>query len=326
MNKTKKVLLIIGGSILGLIAFVTISRLITEHNEKTTIENAFNQIDHAINQKKFDVADSIVNEIDWQVFRVENGEKRLKEYEQKIISSKFRAEVDEMLEAVNKKDISLANQKYSELILESVINEEVDEKDKDYMFQAGTKLEETKSKLMKPYLKQAKTALTMISEKKDEFSKTTWIRDKTSPKFVDQNAFYIYFGEEKDEYLNTLTPLRLRVQYYGDDWLFHKGFSLLIDGETYTFHPDEVKRDSGNGGYVWEWSDQPIKEYIGEDFMAKRLVEIINSKEAKIKFIGDDYYDVKTITQQQKDAMRNVLLSYVAKGEYFKFIGEVIKE
>ena len=89
--------------------------------------------------------------------------------------------------------------------------------------------------------------------------------------------------------------------------------------------PDKIKRDNGYGN-VWEWSDQALKDYLlGEEYMIMLMIDIINSNEAKIKFIGDTYHDIRTITKQQKEALRNVLLAYVAKGEYVKEVREIVK-
>lgn len=171
-----------------------------------------------------------------------------------------------------------------------------------------------------------KVGLTNITAKVDEFRSITWYRDNSSPKYDNANSFYAYFGEKKGEYGNSILPLRLKVQYYGDDWLFHDKFIVLIDGKTYSIIPDEVKRDSGYGGYIWEWSDQALKDYLlGEEYMISLLIDIINSNEAKIKFIGDNYYDIRIITKRQKEALRNVLLSYVAKGEYIQEIDKIVK-
>lgn len=323
MKTWKKVMLIILLVVGALFLFATISYYVSRSQEKSEIEDAFSSIESAIKENNFDTAGSIINEIDWKVFRVERGEERLKELEQKLITSEFRFEADKIKQDIKNNQIELAESRWSELFLESISNDDLTQKEKDYLNAVHVKLIETKAEAMKPFMEDAKRALPLMYEKKNEFEQTTWIKDKTSPRFVDQNAFYVYFGEEKGEYSNSITPLRLRVQYYGDNWLFHEKFKLLIDGETYTFTPNEVDRDNGNGGYVWEWSDESFKSYGGEQFVAKRMVEIINSKEAKIKFIGDKYYDIQIITQKQKDALRNVLLAYIAKGKYFKFAEEL---
>lgn len=308
---------------LGLFLLVVINSTIGYYSELNAIETSLTELQEAIDSYDFEEADSMSIDLKWIAGRVENGEERFNELSQQLISAKFKKQVDELLSIIDKNDIGLAESEYSKLLVESVTNKELNEANKDYLSAANSKLIATKDSLMKPYIERAKEALLEMHKIEDEFNNMIWFRDKTSSRYLDENAFFLLFAEEKREYYNKVYPLALRVQYYGDDWVFHEKFQLLIDGEVHTFRPDKVDRDNGKGGYVWEWSTQPLEDYISFDYASKRLVEVINSKETKIKFIGDKYYRIKTITKKQKEALRNVFLAYIAKGEYFKFANEL---
>ena len=104
-------------------------------------------------------------------------------------------------------------------------------------------------------------------------------------------------------------PLRFRVQYYSDDWLFFKKIQFSIDYNAYEYIPSDTETDSGNGGKIWEWFDEAL---TGRD---KTLIyALADAKSAKMKFIGRQYYDIKTITKNQITDMKRVLELYRAMG------------
>lgn len=325
MKTWKKVVLIVLSVVVGLFAIAMINYYVKESQRKSKIEDAFALIEKSTKENDFSIARSTIRDIDWEAGRIEDGDEKLDMLIQDLVSSEFRFEVDKVTKEIKNKEIALAESRWSELLLESISNDKLTKEDKDYLTSVSIDLVATKETLMKPFMEQAEKGLSNMYVKKNEFDKSNWYRDNSSPRFIDQNGFYLYFGEEKGQYSDKILPLRLKVQYYGDDWLFHEKFQLLIDGVSYSFKPNKVDRDNGSGGYVWEWSDESLDSYTSFDYMSKRLVDIINSKEAKIKFIGDKYYEVKTITQNQKNALRNVLLAYVAKGEYFQFVADLVE-
>ena len=146
--------------------------------------------------------------------------------------------------------------------------------------------------------------------KLDEFSNdnTKWYTTKSAPKYSNANGIYCYFQTENGVPGN----FRFRVQYYDDDWLFFTHIQFSIDGKAYEYVPNSTNTDSGNGGYIWEWFDESVKN------SDKELINALaNAKSAKIKFVGRKYYDVKTITSGQIKAINETIELYKALGGKF---------
>ena len=131
---------------------------------------------------------------------------------------------------------------------------------------------------------------------------------KTSPNFRNANGFYCYFGTKN----GAPEVLRIVHQYYADDWLFIRKYKFSIDGNAYSYTPIDVKTDNGDGGMVWEWSDEAV------DSEAKDVLNaLINSKSAKIRLEGRQYYDTKSITSTQIKSIKETIELYrLMGGEY----------
>lgn len=144
--------------------------------------------------------------------------------------------------------------------------------------------------------------------KKDEFDPRglTWIKPKSAPKYTNRNGIYCYFMKD----INGVSNFRFRIQYHSEDWLFIHKYQFSIDGKAYEFIPDNVERDSGNGGKIWEWCD--------ENVMSNNEIDIIKalsqSKNAKIKFIGRQYYDIRSISKKEIQSIKRTLDLYMAMG------------
>lgn len=143
--------------------------------------------------------------------------------------------------------------------------------------------------------------------KEDEFSenKLIWYYPKSAPNYLNCNALYCYFQLEN----NLANNLRLRLQYFSDEWLFISKVIFLIDGKVFEFIPMETKTDSGNGGQIWEWIDQEITTNE-----IKIINAVANAKEAKMKLVGTKYFDIKPITKSQINAMKQTLELYHLMG------------
>lgn len=152
-----------------------------------------------------------------------------------------------------------------------------------------------------------KELLPYFNVKKDEFDPNgkIWYKPKSAPKYTNQNGIYLYFATQEG---NTC-PLRFRVQYYADDWLFFKKIQFSIDGNAYEYIPSDTEHDNGNGGKIWEWFDEALS---GSD---KELIyALTEAKNAKMKFIGRQYHDIKVITKSQITDMKRTLELYRAMG------------
>ncbi len=156
--------------------------------------------------------------------------------------------------------------------------------------------------------KRIASATNKMRKEIDEVQDITWYYDKTSPKYVNNNGFYLYIGTQKD----MLPSLRLKLQYAGDDWLFIYEYILKADDKTFSIYAtdtDKVKRDAVNGG-VYEYLDIPIESY-DQYHMIKT---IISSQKTIVRYQGKQHIFDKTLTKQEKQALQNVLDAYKALG------------
>jgi len=136
----------------------------------------------------------------------------------------------------------------------------------------------------------------------DEFSKFTWYQDKSSPGYVNQNGFFLFFGIRDDGYV---TDLRCKIQYYAEDWLFIQNYDFIVDTTNFSLYAfDSVERNNGDG-MIWEWHNTTI----GEDNM-KLIKAISKAKKVKIRFNGRQYYKIRTLTRNEIKAVNNVLSTY----------------
>ncbi len=152
-----------------------------------------------------------------------------------------------------------------------------------------------------------KELLPFFKVKKDEFDPKgkTWYEPKSAPKYVNVNGIYIYFSVQDGKPL----PLRFRVQYYAEDWLFFKKIQFSIDDNAFEYIPSDTETDSGNGGKIWEWCDEPL---TGRD--TELIYALSVAKSAKMKLIGRQYHDIKIITKSQITDIKRTLELYRAMG------------
>ena len=153
-----------------------------------------------------------------------------------------------------------------------------------------------------------KSALAQMQILKDDFKDTVYYADKSSPKIgssADANAFYLYFGTKKG-YKPTLF---LRIQYYGDNWLFIKKYIFKVDGVITELTPNYGEIVSDNNSKVWEYFDETPTE--SQVMLLKR---IIASKKTIMRIQGSQYYKDVTISSTRKKAMQRVLTVYAGLG------------
>jgi hypothetical protein len=152
--------------------------------------------------------------------------------------------------------------------------------------------------------KRLASALRAMVKDTDKVEGIDWYRDKSSPQYNNQNGFFLYIGKKAAG-----NPfLRLRVQYYADDWLFIESFIVVADGQRFDRVGTKFERDNASGD-IWEWYDEAA---LAADVEMIRAV--IASKDALIRFMGSQYHRDKPITAAQKAALGNVLSAYEALG------------
>jgi hypothetical protein len=183
--------------------------------------------------------------------------------------------------------------------MSNTIQESVDrnKKEKVESFKQTVSVDSSKIKDLEKYFRK----------RKDEFSNSnkTWYEPKNAPQYTNRNGIYLYFQTEDGIPSN----LRFRLQYYADDWLFFSRVQFSIDGKAYDYIPSNTETDSGDGGYIWEWFDESVSSSDRELINA-----LANAKTAKMKLIGTQYYDIKTISQEQITSFKRTLELYQVLG------------
>ena len=156
--------------------------------------------------------------------------------------------------------------------------------------------EEAEAKAKAEEEKRVKQALAKMRIETDDIQNITRYEDKTSPQYRNLNGFYLNITDHPaiGRYLT------LNIQYRGNDWLFINYYIIKADDQTFTLFPDDVSSD--NYSYVWEWSTFTNDK----DFMPI-VKAVIASKEAKIRYQGNQYYHDRVITNTEKQALQNVL-------------------
>jgi hypothetical protein len=150
-----------------------------------------------------------------------------------------------------------------------------------------------------------KSAVSQMRITKDTVKGITWYEDKSSPRYLNSNGFFLYTGTSK----GYKPSLRLKIQFYGDDWLFIEKYFFNVDGKTDSIDPGYGDIETDNDTKVWEWFDTSPNE--SEVSLIK---SIIKSKKAVMRLEGSKYYKDVVISSAQKAALKRVLAVYTGLG------------
>lgn len=145
-------------------------------------------------------------------------------------------------------------------------------------------------------------AVTKLKKQFDDVSGITWYKNPYFTHYNDENRTSIYIGKRE-----TGKPwLRLKMSYYGDDWIFFEEAYLSYDGNTKQISFDRYRdRESNNsGGKVWEWMDVSVDEST-----LSFLKKMVEGKTVKMRLSGK-YTHTKTLNKTEVNAIRDVLLAY----------------
>ena len=133
---------------------------------------------------------------------------------------------------------------------------------------------------------------------------SNWVFLSNGSWLADQTCFIRpYLGQD-----DSSTWLRLIYNYTGDDWVFFENLTIATDDERYYkyFSYFDIVRDNG-GGRVWEYIDTEVS-----DSDIDMLWDIANSEQAIIRFEGDDYSYDYTVSDSDKQGIRDALTVYEA--------------
>lgn len=144
--------------------------------------------------------------------------------------------------------------------------------------------------------------------KKDEFDNEgrTWVQPKSKPKYRNNNAFYCYFQMNE----NVASNFRFVMQYYDSSWLFIENCIFNIDGENYTYVPQEMKRD--NNSSIWEWFDDSVT--LDNVALIRKIAQ---AKAVKVKLNGSQYSNTRTMKDTEIASIAHTLKYYEELGGQF---------
>lgn len=145
-------------------------------------------------------------------------------------------------------------------------------------------------------------AIGNMKTKTDEIEGITWVSHRDAPvlgKYVS-----LYFGSNNNSAVKY--PLRVRIQYYGDDWLFVRSVTVKADDKVYELGKLDFERDHSSGS-VWEWVDMPVKDH-------EMLSHWIAASRVVVRFNGDKYYYDFTLSEGQKAQLREVYQAWKTMG------------
>ena len=219
---------------------------------------------------------------------------------------KYKDIKDEDLIALsNKIDLKIKDRKTEELLqsLKKVKADDFEENIKIYVELRKLKPENKEyTEKIKYYMdlktkkhqEQVSKALSNMIKKHDDITNITWYRDKNTPKYLNSNGFFLYFSKDN---------LRLKIQYYADDWLFIEKVIIKTDKEMHILTP-KFDRDN-EYGKIWEWADMYV------DNIGIAIIEdIINSNSVKIRYEGSKYQKDITLSEKQKKALKDTLFAF----------------
>lgn len=134
----------------------------------------------------------------------------------------------------------------------------------------------------------------------------TWYKPTQMPQYINIRSYVsAYIGAQEN-----MAWIVIVCNYTGDDWVFWDELTFLVDGVKYKWSSLTPNR-SAYYGDVCEQYQKPLKagqSIESEDIQL--LQAIANSNETIVRFKGDgNHYDF-TLTQQDKEGIKNVLAFY----------------
>ncbi len=177
-----------------------------------------------------------------------------------------------------------------------------------------TKLTEARkeyNKIKKQILKgRLENALSNLTKETDSVTGYSWYYSKNKPQYVNQRVYLLpHIG---NTHKNDDWYLCMTTNYYGDDWIFYESLIINADGQRFDKQLDYSKIDrSVNKGQVAEFGTFVLKD---SDIVWLRA--IAKSDTAVVRFQGDHHQYDLTISESDKESIKQVLDIYDIAKEY----------
>lgn len=166
---------------------------------------------------------------------------------------------------------------------------------------ALNKLTEAENARIKAEEAKRLQAVNKLRKEADDINGITWYYNPYFTHYNNSNHVSVYMGKREQG-----KPwLRLRMSYYGDNWIFFDTAYLSYDGNTRQIFFNEYEdKKSDNDSSCWEWIDVGVDEYL-----LAYLKEMIDGKTIKMRLSGK-YTKDKVLSSAEKNGIKDVLLAY----------------
>lgn len=147
-----------------------------------------------------------------------------------------------------------------------------------------------------------------IRSEKDTFTGITW--NKPYDYWPAFSGFYLYFGQDAS---NNPTELRIKIHFYGSDWIFFEEMSVLVNGKTFNFTFSRSHRNDDVNNGVYEAYDYAVSELPK---CAEMLAEFDSAKQVQVRLSGKFKEDF-ALTYNQISLIQKYLTAYIKLGGDF---------
>lgn len=145
-------------------------------------------------------------------------------------------------------------------------------------------------------------AIASMKKVTDEIDGITWVSHRDAPLLG--NYASIYFGVKNESSSNY--PIRLKLQYNDDNWLFIHSVTVKADEKLFELGGLDFKRDTVVTS-VREWIDIPVKDH-------EMLNQWMTAKRVLFRFNGDKYYHDFILPNEQQSQLREVYAAWKIMG------------
>ncbi len=159
---------------------------------------------------------------------------------------------------------------------------------------------EARDKRIAAKIAESKDLLATLAISKDDMKGLAWHRDKAAKQWVLGKYLKLYFGINESKGAPSLMPLRMQLQYEGEDWIFARTLLIKVGGKVYNLMPENWNHEN-SGGTVWESCDVPLSM---ED--PELLAAIASADEVKVRFEGRSSYSDFIVPKAQLAAAKRV--------------------
>jgi len=138
----------------------------------------------------------------------------------------------------------------------------------------------------------------------DDMQMTTWYYSQSTPKYSNRNSFHVYMGEKDGS-----VWLRLKIQYYADDWLFIQKYIIKADSSIYNLIPTSRVETDNDSGKIWEIYEEGVN---ASNY--SMLKNIASANTVKVRFEGRQYYNDRVLSSAEKQSIGQVMELFEAMG------------